>query len=68
MAETRDCEESLMRLTAPSFIVFLISIICAVLALLPVFGIAVVALPISTFWMMTIAWGLMTAGVMFRGM
>lgn len=57
-----------MRLTAPSFIVFLISIICAVLALLPVFGIAVVALPISTFWMMTIAWGLMTAGVLFRGM
>jgi hypothetical protein len=57
-----------MRLTAPSFIVFLLSIICAVLALLPVFGIAVVALPISTFWMMTIAWGLMTAGVMFRGM
>jgi hypothetical protein len=57
-----------MRLTAPSFIVFLISIICAVLALLPAFGIAVVALPIPTFWLMTIAWGLMTAGVMFRGM
>lgn len=57
-----------MRLTAPSFIVFLISIICAVLALLPVFGVAVVALPISTFWLMTTAWGLMTAGVMFRGM
>lgn len=60
--------EDSMRLTAPSFIVFLISIICAVLALLPVSGIAVVALPISTFWMMTIAWGLMTAGVLFRGM
>lgn len=60
-------EESLMRLSAPSFIVFLISIICAVLALLPIFGIAVVALPISSFWLMTIAWGLMTAGVLFRG-
>lgn len=56
-----------MRLSAPSFIVFLISIICAVLALLPIFGIAVVALPISSFWLMTIAWGLMTAGVLFRG-
>lgn len=56
-----------MRLSAPSFIVFLISIICAVLALLPIFGIAVVALPISGFWLMTIAWGLMTAGVLFRG-
>ena len=57
-----------MRLTAPSFIVFLISVICAVLALLPVFGIAIVALPISTFWLMTIAWGLIIAGVAFRGM
>lgn len=57
-----------MRLTAPSFIIFLISVICAVLALLPVFGIAVVALPVSGFWMMTIAWGLMTVGVLFRGM
>lgn len=57
-----------MRLTAPSFIIFLISVTCAVLALLPVFGIAVVALPVSGFWMMTIAWGLMTAGVLFRGM
>jgi uncharacterized membrane protein len=56
-----------MRLTPPSFIIFLISIICAVLALLPVLGVAVVALPISGFWMMTIAWGLMTAGVLFRG-
>lgn len=56
-----------MRLTPPSFIIFLISTICAVLALLPVLGVAVVALPISGFWMMTIAWGLMTAGVLFRG-
>lgn len=56
-----------MRLTAPTLIVFLISIICAVLALLPVLGIALVALPISSFWLMTIAWGLMTAGVLFRG-
>jgi hypothetical protein len=56
-----------MRLTAPTFIVFIISVICAVLALLPVLGVAVVALPISTFWLMTIAWGVMTAGVLFRG-
>lgn len=56
-----------MRLTAPTFVVFLISLICGVLALLPVLGIAVVALPISTFWLMTIAWGLLLAGVLFRG-
>jgi|TARA_B110000902_G_C13737043_1_gene371321 hypothetical protein len=56
-----------MRLTAPTFIVFVISLICAVLALLPVLGVAVVAVPISGFWLMTIAWGLLLAGVLFRG-
>lgn len=57
-----------MRLSAPSFIIFLISVICSVLALLPVFGIAVVTLPISSFGLMTIAWSLMAAGVLFRGL
>ncbi|MEE4188006.1 MAG: hypothetical protein V2I76_06110 [Roseobacter sp.] len=57
-----------MRLSAPSFIVFLLSVICAALALLPVVGIALVALPISGFWLMTLAWGLMTAGVLLRGL
>lgn len=56
-----------MRLTAPTFIIFVISVICGALSLLSVFGIAVVVLPVSAFWMMTIAWGLMTAGVLFRG-
>jgi hypothetical protein len=56
-----------MRLTAPTFIVFAISLICAALALLPVLGVAVVALPISGLWLMTIAWGLLMAGVLFRG-
>ena len=56
-----------MRLSAPSFIVFVISLICGALAVLPVFGVAVVALPISGFWLMTIAWGLLLAGVLFRG-
>lgn len=56
-----------MRLTAPTFVVLLISLICAVLALLPVLGVAVVALPISGFWLMTIAWSLLLAGVLFRG-
>jgi len=56
-----------MRLSAPTFIVFVISFICAVLALLPMFGVVVVTLPISGFWLMTIAWGLLTAGVLFKG-
>ena len=57
-----------MRLTRPTIIVFLISLSCAVLALLPALGIVSIGLPISPFWMMTIAWGLLTAGVLFRGL
>lgn len=57
-----------MRLTPPSVILFLISAACGVLALLPMFGVAVVALPISGFWLMAAAWGLLTAGVLFRGL
>ena len=57
-----------MRLTPPSFLLFLASLACAVLALLPVFGLAIVSLPLSGFWLMTAAWGLLAAGVLFRGM
>ena len=55
-----------MRLTPPSLILFLISAVCAVVALLQVFGFVAVALPVSNFWLMTTAWGLLTAGVLFR--
>jgi hypothetical protein len=57
-----------MRLTPPSVILFLISLACAVLALLPVFGVAAVTLPVSAFWLMTAAWGLLAAGALFRGL
>lgn len=56
-----------MRLTPPSFLMFLVSLIAGVLALLPMFGVAIVALPISAFWLMTIAWGALMIGVLFRG-
>ena len=57
-----------MRLTRPTIIVFLISLICGVLALLAVLGIVPISLPISAFWLMTVAWGLLTAGVLLRGL
>ena len=56
-----------MRLTPPSLILFFISAVCGVLALLPVMGVVAITLPISDFWLMTTAWGLLTAGVLFRG-
>lgn len=55
-----------LRLTPPSFAIFLVSVICGVIALLRVFGIVAVAVPVSNFWLMTLAWGLMTIGVLFR--
>ena len=59
-----------MRLTRPTIIVFLISLICGVLALLAVESAdqRSISLPISAFWLMTVAWGLLTAGVLLRGL
>ena len=68
LSQTPERTLELMRLTPPSLLLFLISLACAVLALLPVFGIAVVTLPLSGFWLMTAAWGLLVAGVLFRRM
>jgi hypothetical protein len=47
---------------------FLISLACAVLALLLALGVAAVTLPVSAFWLMTVAWGLLTAGGLSRGL
>jgi hypothetical protein len=47
---------------------FIISLICGVLALLPILGLAIVALPIASFWLMTIAWTVLMSGVMLRGL
>ena len=55
-----------MRLTASACIVFAISLTCAALALVPVFGV-VVALPVSGFLLMTIALGLPTTGALLKG-
>ena len=55
-----------MRLTAPSFMFLTISLVCGIFALLRVFGIVLISLPISGFWLMTIAWGVMVFGVLFR--
>ena len=55
-----------MRLTAPSFIILAISLACGIFALLRAFGVVLIPLPISGFWLMTIAWGLLVFGVLFR--
>ena len=54
-----------MRRSRPSLIIFVASVICAILAVLPLVGINVLALPIPSFGLMTLAWALMAAGVVF---
>lgn len=57
-----------MRLSAPKFYVFVISLILAALSILPQFGVIAVNLPISGYWLLAAAWALLTAGVFFRGL
>lgn len=53
-----------MRRSRPSLITFVISVLCALLALLPIVGINLVAVPVSSFGLMTIAWVVLLAGVL----
>ena len=53
-----------MRRSRPSLTIFIASFVCGVLALLPLVGVNLVALPISSLGWMTIAWGLLMAGVL----
>ena len=53
-----------MRRSRPSLITFVISVLCAILALLPIVGINLVAVPVSSFGLMTIAWVVLLAGVL----
>ena len=55
-----------MRLTAPGLILLSISLACGIFALLRAVGVILITLPISGFWLMTIAWGVLVFGVLFR--
>ncbi|MCO5132952.1 MAG: hypothetical protein M9908_01110 [Phyllobacteriaceae bacterium] len=56
-----------MSLSAPTTVVFIISVIIAIIGLLA--GLAIIpGLPISAFWIMVIAWVVLAAGCLFKGM
>lgn len=57
-----------MRLTPPSIIVFLISAALFAFAVLPIAGIAVPSIGISTIYILIAAWVVMAAGVLFKGL
>lgn len=55
-----------MNLSAPTMIVFVISLVIAVLGLLAGLGIFSI-IPISSFWIMTIAYVVLLAGNLLKG-
>lgn len=55
-----------MNLSAPTMIVFVISLVIAALGLLAGLGIFSI-LPISSFWLMTIAYAVLLAGNLLKG-
>ncbi|WP_169054130.1 hypothetical protein [Nitratireductor sp. XY-223] len=56
-----------MKLTAPTNLVFLISLIIAVLGILSGIG-AVSLISISAFWMVTIGYAILAVGCLLRGL
>lgn len=55
-----------MNLSAPTQIIFLISLAIAVLAILSALGIFSI-IPIASVWLAVIAWGVLTAGTLLKG-
>ena len=55
-----------MNLSAPTNLVFLIAVVIAVLGILAGLGILAI-LPIAPFWLVTIGFGLLAAGCLFKG-
>lgn len=55
-----------MRLSAPTIIVFLISIVIAILGVLAGLGIFAI-IPISAFWLVTIAYVVLAVACLFKG-
>lgn len=55
-----------MSLSAPTTVVFIISVIIAIIGLLAALAI-IPGLPISSFWIMAIAWVVLAAGCLFKG-
>lgn len=55
-----------MNLSAPTQIVFIISLVIAVIALLMFFNV-IAFIPIAAFWVMTLAFVVLVAGCLLKG-
>jgi hypothetical protein len=55
-----------MKLSAPSQVVFIISLVLAVIGVLPLLGVALPAVSFSTAWILVLAYVVLAAGVLLR--
>lgn len=56
-----------MNLSAPTQLMFIIAVVLAVIALVGFFMPTIAIIGVYAFWIMTAAFVVLTAGVMFRG-
>ena len=56
-----------MNLNAPTQIVFIIAVVIAVIALIGYFVPTIAIIGVYSFWIMTVAFIVLAAGVLFRG-
>lgn len=57
-----------MRLSAPKFHIFLISLLFALIGLLPLIGVAIPSIGISPVWGLAIGYVLLALGVLFKSL
>jgi hypothetical protein len=55
-----------MNLSAPTQIVFIISLVLAVIGILPLLGVALPAVGFSTAWILVLAYIVLAAGVLLK--
>ena len=55
-----------MNLSAPSQIVFIVSLVLAVVGTLPLLGVALPAISFSTAWILVLAYIVLAAGVLLK--
>ncbi len=57
-----------MQLSAPTFIVFVIAVVLAVVSLLPVIGISLGALGAYSYWLLLVGFVVLLAGNLLKGL
>ncbi|MGI9481693.1 MAG: hypothetical protein ACR2OR_04960 [Hyphomicrobiales bacterium] len=55
-----------MKLSAPTLVIFLVSLVIAILGILAGLGIAAV-IPLPAFWVLAISYGVLAVGCLFTG-